>query len=231
VNVVSEPRVQTRREVKSRRAVQVHNPVANTWLVHEDHPDQLEWLDEVRLLTKGRAGRNGKDFGRRGGNCAEVLVWRFDIVRELVNGTCGEGMGAGIIAYPGHEGALRLFRRFVLPRQGFWGRTMGFDQREGKIYCVMGQSVWEAAVMKAPAYFGLKSRPPKDLCPAVEGQPDVQQWEQLARVAVGKVGNKVQLIACAVSPSQEFVVASGEDGVLVGFRRLDKAELVVPMQP
>jgi len=220
---------------KSARAHQIHNPIANTWLIHDDHVDQVEWLDEIRLMTKARVGRSGSDLGRRGGVCAEIVIWRFDIIKELITETYQDnGLGVGIIAFPGHEGALRLIKRFVVPKQGFWGKTMGFDLKEGRICLPVLGGLWECQLRNVPPYWGLKNKPSPEHLKRLQKDKTVNEsdmgldtkfedWEELIPCHPDLA--KIVFYASDISPDGKCIVTSGEDGVLGGWRKLDASEV------
>lgn len=202
---------------KTRPPIQVHNPIASTNIVHADHPDQLEWLDEVRLLTKARTGRT--IMGRsKAGVCAEVVIWRFDLLLELAKRhSIDNGLGLGLSGAQQSEGALKLLKRFVIPRQGFWGHTMAFDPSRMTIALPFIGGVWEAKVDLVPFKWGFSTYSRPFDRPDLERSASTDDWEAISPTA-NSYSNKT-LFGVSYSPDGQYAVASGEDGTLLVWKR------------
>lgn len=202
---------------KSRRPAQVHTPIASSNIIHADHTDQVEWLDEVRLLTKARTGRT--IMGRnKAGLCAEVVVWRYDLMLDLArNDPLDNGLGLGLLGWRGSEGALKLLKRFVVPRQGFWGETMAFDGKNGRIALPFQGGIWEARLAEVPLKWGFPTFSRPFNRPELDRTAPTAHWESISPAAPA-LSSKM-LFAVAYSPDGRYAVAGGEDGVLMCWKR------------
>lgn len=205
-------------QVPARNFTQVHAPIASSNILHADHPDQIEWLDEVRLVTKARTGRT--IMGRnKAGLCAEVLVWRYDLMRDLAQGdSLDNGLGLGLMAMStSSEGALKLLRRFVVPKQGFWGKTMAFDGKNGRIALPFEGGIWEARLQEVPIKWGFPTFSKPYNKPFLDRSASTAAWETITPTAMAHY-NKT-LFAVDYSPDGQYAVAGGEDGTLMCWKR------------
>ena len=106
----------------------------------------------------------------------------------------------------------------VIPKQGFYGRSLAVH--EGKVVIGLEGAIWECDVDAMPFEFGLDR-------PEIEVKSG---WENIARAPSRGNGRPFQILACAVSPDGEWCAASGEEGMVVVFRRIPGLEEQEEMQ-
>ena len=199
----------------TNRVTQIHDPIFSTRLVHSDHVDQIEFLDECTILSKSRAGRDRQTSSL--GEVCEIAIWRCDLIREVVLNECGSGekvlAGLGWDGFEdSYSGSFELLQKVIVPKQGFYGRSMVVSG--GK--CILGLegAVWECEVDKMPFDFGLDR-------PTVEKR---EGWEKLARAPTRGNGHLLSITGVALSPDEKWLAACGEEGIVVVFRRIPGLE-------
>lgn len=210
---------QASKQRKSRRKppVHVHNAIASSNIVHTDHTDQIEWLDEIRLITKARTGRTrlGKN---KAGLCSEIIIWRYEMLKDLAQGDpLDNGLGVGLLGWVGSEGALTLLKRFVVPRQGYWGQTMAYDPKRSWIAMPFQGGIWEARLPEVPLKWGFPSYSKPFGHPELDRTASTEAWESITPVT-SELNNKL-IFTLGYAPGGEYAVGGAEDGILMCWRR------------
>jgi len=196
------------------KAIQIHDPLCSTTLVHSDHIDQIEFLNPRILLTKARAGRDlgNAHHQRTNEEASDLIMWSFTLNAELVlKESTDPGHGLGFDGFEdSHQGAFTLLARFVLPKQGFYGRSFCVTQDGTKVIVPFQGGVWECDLEKVPMKFGLQNRPK---------QSDEGQWEGLVRAPMRSTGKGIWFASASLTSDEGFLACCGEDGMVVVFKR------------
>ena len=206
--------------ITSRRAQQVHTPIVKSASIQGDCIDQIEWYDDVQLLTKARYGRDHDDVGSNCGEMTELMVWRFDLLLAMARGELSgpkvHDTGRGMMAFAGHDHAFRLRKRFVVPKQGFWGKTMAWSP-DGRVAVPFKGGLWLCDLKSVPVYSGLRQRPPEK----TYVMPTDRPWESVSKAASHHPGDAADLVAVAYNSDASLAVACGAKGQIMCWKRFD----------
>jgi len=170
------------------------------------------------LLTKARAGRDFGSAQPTNEEAADLILWSFNLVSELVlEESSDNGLNLGYDGFEqSHEGAFRLLGRIVLPKQGFYGKSACVSEDGKRISMPFQGGIWECELEKLPFKFGLEKALGMEV---IKGKND---WESLGRAPIRANGKGIWFTSSSLDPEEKYLVCCGEDGLVVVFRRFGK---------